>query len=136
MTVAEHDRLDLSQRELKPAHVLNDTGRRDAGIEEDRSLAAAGRHANERREARLGDQGVGQAVAGKRGGCVWLREVVKPGRALDLLRREEQRVGHVVHQDRDPNGVDRRERDGDHGQGCHTGGDRSPASPLSNSIAG
>ena len=114
VTVAEHDRLDLSRRDLEPAHVLDDTGRRDAGVEEDRPLAAAGRHANERREARLGDQRIGQAVVGDSRGHARPCEVVKPGRALHVLRREEQRVGHVVHQDRDPDGVDRRERDGGH----------------------
>ena len=65
VAVAEHDRLDLSRRELEPAHVLDNTVRRDAGIEEDRPLATAGRYANERREARFGDQRVGQAVVGE-----------------------------------------------------------------------
>ena len=122
VTVAEHDRLDVSGRELEPVHVLDDTGRGDACVEEDRPLAAAGRHANERREARLGNQRVGQPVVGEGRGDARLRELVKPGHSLDLVRREEQRVGQVVHQDRDPDGVDRCERDRDHGegQGCQT----------------
>ncbi len=65
VTVAEHDRLDVSRQDLEPAHVLDDTGRRHARVEEDRPLATAGRDANERREARLGDQGIGQAVVGE-----------------------------------------------------------------------
>mgnify|MGYP003298838850 CR=1 FL=1 len=42
VTVAEHDRLDLSRQDLEPAHVLDDTGRRHARVEEDR-LARPGR---------------------------------------------------------------------------------------------
>jgi hypothetical protein len=73
VTVAEHDRLDVSRQDLEPAHVLDDTGRRHACVEEDRPLATAGRHANERREAGLGDQGIGQAVVGEGRGCARLR---------------------------------------------------------------
>jgi hypothetical protein len=62
---------------------------------------------NERREARLGNQGVGQPVVSEGRGYARLCEVVKPGHSLDLLGREEQRVGQVVHQDGDPDGVDR-----------------------------
>ena len=36
---------------------------------------------------------------------------MEPGRALDVFRRKEQRVGQVVHQDRDPDAVDRLESD-------------------------
>ena len=90
VTVAEHYRLDVFRQDLEPTHVLDDTGRRHACVEEDRPLATAGRHANERREAGLCDQGIGQAVVGEGRGCARLREMVKPGRALDMLRREEQ----------------------------------------------
>ena len=107
VAVAEHDRLDVTRQDLEPAHVLDDTGRRHAGVEEDRSLAAAGCYAHERREAGLRDQGIGQAVVGNRRGDSGPREMMKPGRALDVLCREQQRVGHVVHQNRDPDAVNR-----------------------------
>ena len=45
-----------------------------------------------------------------RGRARWWSQVVRP----TCWRREEQRIGQVVHQDRDPDAVDRFERDGDH----------------------
>jgi len=79
---------------------------------------------------RVVNQGVGQPVVNEGRGYARLCEVVQPGDSLDLLRREEQRVGQVVHQDGDPDGVDGRERDRDHGEGCQRPDSRSAWSPC------
>ncbi len=42
-------------------------------------------------------------------------KVREPGRALDMLSGKHERIRDVVHQDRDPRGVNRCERDLSHG---------------------
>ena len=64
VSVAEHDHLDVGRRDPEPAHVLDHPVRRHAGVEQQRSLAPGLLDPHQRREARLGDQRVGHAVAG------------------------------------------------------------------------
>jgi hypothetical protein len=64
MTVAGD--VSISPGELEPAHVLGNTVRRDAGVEEDRPLATARSLRERAPRSPLGDQRVGQAGVGER----------------------------------------------------------------------
>ena len=62
VTVAEHDHLDVGGGEAEPAHVLDHSVRRDAGIEQQRSLPPVLRDPDQRGEAGFRDQRVGDAA--------------------------------------------------------------------------
>ena len=111
--VAEHDHLDVPDPEPEPAHVLDHPVRRDTRVEQQRSLPPT-------RSIRTSAENPGSAISAS-GTPVFGRTRAPavgsaPVSARGQLTRwtpavDQQRVGEVVDQDRDPDPVDRLELD-------------------------
>jgi hypothetical protein len=105
VAVAADDDLDAGRVDVKAAHVLHDTVGACPGIEKDPVLAAVLGHGHQHREAVLGEQRLGglASLHGRHGAPV-RRHHGRPARG-PLVGHED--VGHVVHQRRHDDRVDR-----------------------------
>lgn len=96
MTVAEHDGVDVTGRQVEPAHVLHEAVGCPAGVEENAGLPVALCDCHEHGEPVLGAQRV-IGVTAREEGCrhPWRG---RHGGPLRWTLVGEQRVGDVVHE--------------------------------------